>query len=257
MTDVDHAWTKAALARNPLFGKVDEGLLERLLPHAERIRFRAGRKILREGSEAGQVFCLVDGGVRIYHRAPGGEDGEIVVKLFRAPAFFGEMEVLLGIPWLETVETVLPSEVIRIAGPAFVRVLRAESKLAFALVQDLTLRLCIATEHARVLAFASLESRLASLMLDHVRLFGVEDPRGVLVDVKISQETLARSLAASRKSVNLTFGAWKTRGLLMKENGRYLVTDLEALEAMAIESKYGLAYVLGAGAASPEEAEKM
>lgn len=239
-----------ALQANPLFSKVGSSVLERLLPHAEPVQFRPGRKILREGEAAHHVFCLVDGGVRIYHRAPAGEEGEIVVKLFRAPAFFGEMEVLLGLPWLETVETVLPSKVIRIAGSAFRQILQNDGRLSFALVQDLTLRLCIATEHARVLAFASVESRLASLLLDHVHLFGAPDAQtqGTLVDVKLSQDTLARSLAASRKSVNQIFGEWKERGILTKRSGRYVVLDLPGLEAMAIESKYGLAYAL----ASPD-----
>jgi CRP-like cAMP-binding protein len=208
---------------------------------------------LKEGEVARHVFCLVDGGVRIYHRAPGGEAGEIVVKLFRAPAFFGEMEVLLGLEWLETVETVLPSEVLRISGAAFDRLLKSDGRLSYALVQDLTLRLCIATEHARVLAFTSLESRLASLMVDHLNLFGTEDAEtgGLLIDVKVSQDTLARSLAVSRKSVNATFRDWRARGLLTKREGRYVVLDRAALEGLAVESKYGLAYVLSGDA--PEE----
>ncbi len=236
----------AALAQNPLFRQADPSLLSRLARHGEKVRFRVGRKILREGEPAEHVFCLIEGGVRIFHRAPEGESGEIVVKLFGAPAFFGEMEVLLGFSWLETVETVLPSEVVRISGAAFVAALRTDGPLAFALARDLALRLCIATEHARVLAFTPLEARIASLMLDHVRLFGVPDAPtgGILVDVKISQETLARSLAASRKSVNQTFGAWKEQGLLAKRKGRYVVLDLPGLEALALEAKYGLSHRL-------------
>lgn len=231
---------------NPLFSKISEEGLELLVKHAQRIPFRAGRKVLREGDTAGDVFVLVDGGVRIYHRAPTDEEGEIVVKLFRAPAFFGEMEVLLKIAWLETVETVLPSEVIRIRGAAFESLLQREQSLALALVRDLTLRLCIATEHARVLAFSSAESRLASLMLDHVNLFGVEDASvgGLRLDVKISQETLARSLAVSRKTINQTLGSWKERGILDKREGRYVVLDHAALQGLGLEAKYGLAYQL-------------
>lgn len=234
------------LRANPLFGRVDAAVLQKILPHCQSIKYRAGRKILRERGDAEHVFCLVSGGVRIYHVAPDGEEGEIVVKLFRAPAFFGEMEVLMRMAWLETVETVMPSEVIRISGQAFTSLLSREPKLCFALVRDLTLRLCIATEHARVLAFSDVESRLASLVLDHVNLFGIKDEAtgAIRIDVKLSQETLARSLAASRKAINQTFGRWKAEGLLDKRAARYIVLDLDGLRARALEAKYGLAYQL-------------
>ncbi len=62
------------------------------------------------------------------------------------------------------------------------------------------------------------------------------------IDVKLSQETLARSLAASRKVINQTFGRWKARGLLDKRDARYIVLDLDGIRALALESKYGLAY---------------
>lgn len=238
----------AALAENPLFESLDRDLLARLAEHAEQVPFRPGRKILKEGEPAQHVFCLVEGGVRIYHHAPGQDRGEIVVKLFGAPAFFGEMEVLRGLRWLETVETVLPSQVIRIPAGPFLHLLKVEPAFCFALVRDLSLRLCIATEHARVLAFTSLEARLASFVLDHVQLFGVEEEDGtVVLDLKLSQDTVARSLAASRKSVNATFGAWRERGILDKRNARYRILDLAALERLALESQYGLAHVIDDG----------
>ncbi len=235
-----------ALRKNPLFGVVDPDALELMARHAERVRFRAGRKVLREGELAGDVFVLVSGGVRIYHKAPTEEEGEIVVKLFRAPAFFGEMEVLLKIAWLETVETVLPSEVIRIRGAAFSALLGQDIDLCLGLVKDLTLRLCISTEHARVLAFTSAEARLASLVMDHINLFGVPDEAtgGVRLDVKLSQETLARSLAVSRKTINQTLGRWRQEGLLLKKAARYIVLDVEGLRSRGLEAKYGLAYKL-------------
>lgn len=236
----------AQLRQNPLFSLVDSDALELIGRHAERVRFRAGRKVLREGDQAGDVFVLVSGGVRIYHKAPTEAEGEIVVKLFRAPAFFGEMEVLLEIAWLETVETVLPSEVIRIRGAAFESLLKQDLALCLGLVRDLTLRLCIATEHARVLAFTSAEARLASLMMDHINLFGVPDEAtgGLRLDVKLSQETLARSLAVSRKTINQTLRRWRQDGLLLKKDARYIVLDVEGLRGRGLEAKYGLAYRL-------------
>jgi CRP-like cAMP-binding protein len=85
------------LRAHPLFAQVSDDGLAFLVRHATRVHYRAGRKVLREGNKANEVFVLATGGVRIYHRAPDSKEGEIVVKLFRAPAFFGEMEVLMKI----------------------------------------------------------------------------------------------------------------------------------------------------------------
>src|SRR5687768_2115307 len=85
------------LRTNPLVRLIDPRRLEQLAAKCVLTRFRAGRKVVREGDAATDVHVLISGGVRVAHRAPGSEDGEAVVKLLGAPSIFGDSEALMGI----------------------------------------------------------------------------------------------------------------------------------------------------------------
>ena len=184
------------LRSNPLLRLVDARKLEQLASKCTLTRYRANRKVVREGEAAGAVCVLISGGVRLTHRAPGSEEGEAVVKLLGAPGIFGESEAIMGIASLESAVTVVPSEVIKIPRETFDRLVRTEPRFAYGLVRDLLERLCIAREHERALAFSPVECRLASFLLDHAKLFSVPlQGGGVLVEVRLSQQLLATSLA--------------------------------------------------------------
>ncbi len=233
------------LRANPLCRLIDPRRLEQLAAKCVLTRFRAGRKVIREGEAATDVHVLVSGGVRIAHRAPGSEDGEAVVKLLGAPGLFGESEALMGIASLESVVTVVPSEVIRIPRDQFDRTLKSEPRFAYGLVRDLVERLCIAREHERSLAFSPVESRLASFLLDHAKLFSVQlQGGGLMLEVRLSQQLLASSLAVSRKTINQTMRRWSDDGLIAKRRGRYVILEVAGLEKRAVSAHFGLAHRL-------------
>ena len=233
------------LRTNPLLRLIDPRRLEQLAAKCVLTRFRAGRKVIREGDAATDVHVLISGGVRVAHRAPGSEDGEAVVKLLGAPSIFGESEALMGIAALESVVTVVPSEVIRIPRDQFDRTLRSEPRFAYGLVRDLIERLCIAREHERALAFSPVESRLASFLLDHAKLFSVQlQGGGLMLEVRLSQQLLASSLAVSRKTINQTMRRWSDEGIIAKRRGRYVILDVAGLEKRAVSAHFGLAHRL-------------
>lgn len=233
------------LRSNPLFRQIDPRRLEPIAAKCTLTCYRAGRKVLREGETATDVCVLVTGGVRITHRAPGSDDGEAVGQLLGAPALFGESEALMGIVSLESAVTVVPSEVVRIPRDTFDRMVRTEPRFAYGLVRDLVERLCIAREHERALAFSPVESRLASFLLDHAKLFSTQmQDGGLLLEVRLSQQLLASSLAVSRKTINQTMRRWTDEGLIAKRRGRYVILDVDALEKRAVSAHFGLAHRL-------------
>lgn len=235
----------AKLRANPLLRQIDPCRLEQVASNCTFTRYRAGRRVLREGEAATGVCVLVSGGVRITHQAPGGDEGEAVGQLLGAPALFGEAETLIGIASLESAVTVVPSEVIRIPKESFDRLVRTEPRFAYGLVRDLMERLCIAREHERALAFSPVESRLASFLLDHAKLFSSRlQGGGLLLEVRLSQQLLAGSLAVSRKTINQTMRRWTDEEIIAKRRGRYVILDVEALEKRAVSAHFGLAHRL-------------
>src|SRR5687767_9852425 len=75
------------LRAHPLLSTLDAEALKRTVKHSKLVRFRPERRVLSEGDPPAQVFCLLSGSVRVFHRH---QNKEVLLKLFRAPALFGE-----------------------------------------------------------------------------------------------------------------------------------------------------------------------
>lgn len=216
---------------HPLFAGVDAGLVSRLASPANLRAFAPGALVLVEDDPEVAFFILVSGSVKVLYRSPEGL--EVVVKLFRAPAVFGEMECLTGIPYLESVEALERSTAHVIGREQLIAALEASHALTFNLLGDLSARLCIAAQNERALAFHPVETRLASLLLTYLEFYGVPAEGGVKIRIPLSQDALANALGVARRSITRALKAWQDEDLVVKSGAHYLVRDPTRLEKVS------------------------
>jgi CRP-like cAMP-binding protein len=228
---------------HPLLKCLDVRLLQTIVRASKLVHYRAKRTILREGELPEQVFCLLNGAVRVFHRQADGS--EILVKLFRAPAIFGEMEVLAEIPFIEYVTTLETSDILLVPAQYFRDLVRGNTELSRVLVFDLAARLCVASDHQRALAFCDIDKRLANLLLDYAQLSGAPDETGaVRLGLSLSQDGMARDLGVSRKAIAIALNKLRVLGVVGKENARYVIKDMDAL-ALRSTQTLGLFHRIG------------
>lgn len=217
-----------AAASHALLGSLDPSILQAVLRASKLVQYRGKRPVIREGDPSSQVFCLLAGSVRVFHRR---EEAEILVKLFRAPAIFGETEVLAGIPFMLNATTLERCDILHVPAPSFRELVRTQAKFAQLLALDLSRSLCVASAHQRALVFNDIEKRLANLLLDYADLAGRPVEGGVRLEIALSQDGMAKDLGVSRKAVTLTLLRFKDEGLIDKVDARYVVRDSAALAA--------------------------
>lgn len=216
--------------RHPILRGVFAEHVKMLIDGGQTKTYAPGELLLREG--ASELFCffLMSGSVKVFYTSPDGL--EVVVKVFGAPAVFGEMECTTGIPYLESVVAVERAKALRVPASVLQRALETSHALSLNLLRDLSARLCIAAQNENALAFLPVGVRLANLLLTYVRLYGVPVEGGTLIRVKLSQDELANGLGVARKSVSRTFKAWQEQGLVTKRAGCLVVSDVEALASL-------------------------
>jgi CRP-like cAMP-binding protein len=218
----------SAAAVHPLLSTLDAPALRAVVRASKLVRYREKRPVLREGDPPDQAFCLLRGAVRVFHRS--GES-EVLLKLFRAPALFGEMEVLAVRPFMEYVTTLEPSEILHVPSAVFTSAMRNHPAFAQALAIDLAARLCISAHNQKALAFCDVDTRLANLLLDYAQFFGIADGAGVRLTVSLSQESMAHDLAVTRKALGVALNKLREEGILTKEEARFVIRDIDALSA--------------------------
>ncbi len=114
---------KEALRNMPLFSKLQERDLLRIMQVAEVMEFEAGQEVVREGERGDELFIVVDGMLHILR-------GEQVLSEVGAGEHFGEMALIRATPRSATVRAVEHSELIALRRSDFFAILRKEYELA-------------------------------------------------------------------------------------------------------------------------------
>ncbi|MBI1945738.1 MAG: Crp/Fnr family transcriptional regulator [Deltaproteobacteria bacterium] len=243
----DDVRARVALAAHPLLAGCSQGFVDQVLARARVQTFAAGETLSREGDAADYWFLCV-GSTRVFYRSPLGN--EVTVKLFSAPAAWAEMEVLTHRPHMEDCAAVDRVVAVRVPARQFVLLLDAEPRFCRNVLEDCAARFYIAAQSEKKLAFASVEERIAHLLLSYLRLFGVPVDGGTHIRVKLSHTDIANGIGAAQKSVTRTLTTWQKAGWISKRGTSYVVHALDKIEGAVLHPVPGIDFIAGRGVRS-------
>lgn len=228
------------LENNPIFSAASLASKERLIRSSTLRRYAPAEEVLAEGQPSDHVFALEHGAVRVFHMSPMGE--EVSLKLFSAPAIFGEAEAFCGIPYLEHVTAVEQSQILVMPPAAVLRLLRAEPECAVRMLVDVATRLAIAAYNEKSLAFNPATIRLANYLLDYARWTNKPGVTELILD--LNQDQMAAAIGVTRRSIAKDIIAWQKEGVLVRQRGKYILLQPEILARYSDPERLGLAYSL-------------
>jgi HlyB family type I secretion system ABC transporter len=103
------------------FARLPADALELLLSELEPVTAQKGERIIRQGEEAGPLYVLEEGRVRVYTEDDGHRN---YLAYLRKGDFFGEMSVFKHVPRTATVEAVSPCQMLRLNRDTYQKLLR-------------------------------------------------------------------------------------------------------------------------------------
>jgi len=228
------------LENNPIFSAASPESLQRLIQSSVVRRYHPGEVVLAEGQPSRHVFALESGAVRVFHMSHLGE--EVALKLFSAPAIFGEAEAFCDIPYLEHVSAAEESRILVMPPAAVLRLLRAEAECAVRMLVDVATRLAIAAYNEKSLAFNPATIRLANYLLDHAEW--TKQPGDEELRLDLNQDQMAAAIGVTRRSIAKDIIAWQKEGVLVRRRGKYIILEPESLRRYSDPERLGLAYSL-------------
>lgn len=216
---------------------------------AEARPLRAGPCLFRqEGDACDSVTLLAEGRVRVTKRRDTGR--EIVLYRFGRGELcvLEALAVLTGEPYRAEAFVEQAVSGLSIPGAVFRRLVDAEPALRAFLFAAFEARLAMVLEAASALALASLEARLAELLLRRAQ---------VTPHVRTTHERLAQDLACGREAVSRLLGAWARAGIVSLGRGRLQVHDAARLAGLARSGRHAHAAAApaeppGRGAGAPD-----
>jgi CRP-like cAMP-binding protein len=128
-----------ALARAPIFSRLDPPYLNQLARLARDRAFAAGDLILRQGEPGIALFVIQSGRVQVVRNA--GQPDEQVLGEHGPGGFFGEMTLIDEHPRSASVRALEPTTCIALTKVDFITAVRENPDIAIRMLRELSRRL--------------------------------------------------------------------------------------------------------------------
>jgi CRP/FNR family transcriptional regulator len=220
--------TIALLTRVPVFAALAEEELTRVAEVAVPRHFDTGEIVFREGDESRTCYIVRSGHARAVREHPDGRS--ITLANFGPGDIFGELAMFDDERRSATVETLENTEVIAILGGDMRRLLRQHPDIAVKLLAALGSRLRDTNERLTRQSFQTVQSRVASVLVQLVAAARSEGAVGGDVLITSTQADLAQLAGSSRESASRFLAVLERAGIITQGRGKLTVHEPAALE---------------------------
>jgi CRP/FNR family transcriptional regulator, cyclic AMP receptor protein len=221
---------RALLANHPLFGQLAPEELERLVAYMRLVWQPARTVLFRKGDPGTHMVVVVRGRVKVCTHSEDGQ--ELVLNLINAGEVVGEIALLDGSDRTADAVTLTDSDLLILERRDFIPFLQRHPDACMRLFAVLCARLRKTSELLEEALFLEGSSRLAKRLVHLAEIFGKPVPGGVRIDIPLSQQQLGNMVGMSRESMNKQLKQWRQDHLIRIEDGRYVLTNLDALRDM-------------------------
>ncbi|BBP59110.1 Crp/Fnr family transcriptional regulator [Pseudomonas sp. St316] len=162
------------LRSHHLFEPLNEEELNELMSNSQLLNIDKGDPLFRQGEPAQAFYFVISGAVKIYRLTPDGQ--EKVFEVIGERQTFAEAMMLMDTPnYVASAEAVGPTQVYRLSNATYMRLLQSNSRLTFALLGKLCVRLHQRVNEIETLSLKNATHRVVRYLLTQlVRLQAVD-----------------------------------------------------------------------------------
>jgi CRP-like cAMP-binding protein len=204
--------TVAALGRTVLFNGLGAAELKRLAGITRVTSLPAGAVLFNQGDGSDGLYVITSGIVRIF--LTSGDGREATINLAEEGEVIGEMALLDGLSRSAGAAALTAAQLLFIAREPFLALLESSTQLARQIILTLCERLRATNAQVDQAIFHDLRHRLLVLLRQIALIHGRLEGDMAVVDLDVTQGTLAQMLGASREAVNKHLRALAREGCI-------------------------------------------
>jgi CRP-like cAMP-binding protein len=223
-----------ALRRNELLGCLEPGEMDEFLALAKVRQFDANQILFQKADPGDCLYAVISGRVGITTESEGGK--AILLNMMKPGDVLGEIALLDGKPRTANAVALEDSQLLRIDRADFMPFLERHPQVAIRLMGVLCDRLRWTSDIIEDTIFLDIPHRLAKRLVTLGSQYGRSTEKGLLIDIRLSQESLGQMLGSTRESINKGLKLLEQKGLIETTGGYIRVVDEDALEEFAERS---------------------
>lgn len=199
---------------------------------AHILTYEKAATVFHAGEPADLLYVIVGGEVKLYYGDAQGE--RLLVAICRRGELLGSMDLELATGADNEATQLFTAEALSRCKLAIITKARAVAAVRdLSAAEVLTLVQRVNRDWARFcsrfLAFLMMDvrSRLAYAISEVAETFGIADPRGKLIPLRLSHEDFGELVGASRPMVSKHLKELARAGIFYKQNGRYILSHAD------------------------------
>lgn len=218
------------LTANTCLGALPEKVIAALVGLGHTKRYAKGEAIFQRGDPGDSLMVILSGRVKITNVTANGR--EVVLNFLGTGDVNGEIAILDGRDRCAGAVALEDSEVFVLHRRDVLPVLSANPEALLEIVQVLCEKLRAASAMVEAGAL-EMSARTATGLLRLAHQHGRVTPKGLLIDLKLSQRDLGSYLGLSRENVSRELGKLGRSGLIEMSGAHITVLDEDGLAAIA------------------------
>ena len=217
------------IRRIPLFATLSEEEFKSI-EHIFQIKNYPKNQIIFLEEETGNyMYIVLAGKVKVTKSTATGK--ETILAIHQAGDFFGEMALLDGKTSPATVSAMEDCRIATIFHADFQHLLMANEKLVRQIIQVLCGRLRQVWSQVQELSHSSAYDRIRAGILQLSRKHGVQDARGIIINLKITHQELAELVGTSRETVTRALARLQKKGIVQLDHRRIIILKPKELQS--------------------------
>lgn len=215
----------------PLFDRMNDEELDKLLGHATSRRVPQGEYVFEQGQPAVSFYLLLHGRLKVTQVTEDGQ--QIIVRVVHPGDLFGFAKALqrsdypgTAIAAAESLTLGWPTDL----WPSFVE---RNPRLAVTAMQTIGQRLEEAHTRIREMSTQEVERRVAHAVVRLARKAGRKEEGGIRIDFPISRQDIAEMTGTTLHTVSRILSAWEGLGLVEGGRQKLLVRNIAGLSELA------------------------
>jgi len=190
-----------------------------------------GGLVTSPGDDDERLYIVKRGRVRLYRLTPDGK--QLTLEILDKGRIVGRMSWLgqeLADVYAEAVEEAL---ICSFTPNELQRLIDRFPSVGVNIIRYLSDRLASSEREREVMAFRSVEQRLASRLVELLDRFGQPAEIGMGIDARLTQQELADMIGTSRETLATTISSLRERRIVEMQNQRVVILNVDALRGLA------------------------
>jgi len=214
------------LRSHHLFEPLNEEQLDELMAASQLLSLDKGDPLFRQGEPAEAFYFVIAGAVKVYRLTPDGQ--EKVFEVIGPRQTFAEAMMLMDTPdYVASAEAIGPTQLYRLSNDTYLRLLQSNSRLTFALLGKLCVRLHQRVNEIETLSLKNATHRVVRYLLTQLMQLQPVERR---FELPMAKQLIAGHLAIQPETFSRIIRRLIDEKIISQDGRQIVILDRPRLE---------------------------